>query len=139
MLAVGVYLVPRLGGDALDLGDAPAALALMVLAVSFAAVSWGLLIANVVRTSEQATIFTGVGNLLLGLLGGVMVPLFVMPGWLQAIGRLTPVAWGLEGFLDVFLRRGGLAQVAPRAALLLAFGVAALGLAHSFFKRRSRG
>ena len=136
MLLVGVYLVPRLGGDALDLGGDPAALALMVLALSFAAVSWGLLIANVVRSSEQATILTGVGNLLLAVLGGVMVPRFVMPPALQALGTLSPMAWGLDGFLDVFLRRGALSAVAPRAFLLLAFGLGALGLAAVFFKRQ---
>jgi ABC-2 type transport system permease protein len=139
MLAVGVWLVPLLGGDALALGSSPVALALMVLAVSFAAVSFALLIANAVRSSEQATIFTGVSNLLLAVLGGVMVPRFVMPAGLQSLGLLSPMTWGLEGFLDVFLRRGGLAQVAPRALLLFAFGSLSLGAAAYLFKRRQRG
>ena len=139
MLAVGVWLVPALGGDALALGSSPAALVLMVMAVSFAAVSFALLIANAVRSSEQATIFTGVSNLLLAVLGGVMVPRFVMPAGLQALGLFSPMTWGLEGFLDVFLRQGGLAQVAPRAFLLFAFGSLSLGLAAYLFKRRQRG
>jgi ABC-2 type transport system permease protein len=92
-----------------------------------------------VRSSEQATIFTGVSNLLLAVLGGVMVPRFVMPAGLQTLGMFSPMTWGLEGFLDVFLRQGGLAQVAPRAFLLFAFGTLSLGAAAYLFKRRQRG
>ena len=129
MLAVGMYLVPLLGGESLTLGHAPAALLLMALAGSFAAVSYALLIANLVSSAEQATIFTGVANLLMAALGGIMVPRFVMPAAMQAISLYSPMAWGLEGYLDVFLRQGDLAMVAPWAGLLIGFGLACLGLA----------
>lgn len=139
MLAVGLWLVPLLGGDALTLGNAPAALALMVFAVSFAAVSYALLVANLARSSEQATLLTGVANLLFAVLGGIMVPRFVMPPALRALGGLSPMAWSLEGFLDVFLRRGGLAQVALSALLLAGFGCLSLGVAAILFRRQQRG
>jgi ABC-2 type transport system permease protein len=139
MLAVGLWLVPLLGGDALTLGNAPAALALMVLAVSFAAVSYALLVANLARSSEQATLLTGVANLLFAVLGGIMVPRFVMPPALRALGGLSPMAWSLEGFLDVFLRHGGLAQVALSALLLAGFGCLSLSVAAVLFRRQQRG
>jgi ABC-2 type transport system permease protein len=135
MLAVGVWLVPLCGGDALTLGNSPAALVLMSLAASFASVSYALLISNIVSTSEQATIFTGVSNLLLAVIGGVMVPRFIMPPAMQAISLYSPMAWGLEGFLDIFLRHGGLVEVAKEAAQLFAFGVASLLLAGFCFGR----
>ena len=139
MLAVGLWLVPLLGGDALTLGDAPAALAVMVLAVSFAAVSYALLVANLARSTEQATLLTGVANLFFAVLGGIMVPRFVMPPALRALGGLSPMAWSLEGFLEVFLRHGGLAQVAPSALLLAGFGCLSLGVAAALFRRQQRG
>jgi ABC-2 type transport system permease protein len=139
MLAIGVWLVPLLGGDALELGAHPEALALMIAAVGFAAVSFALLVANIARSVEQATLLTGVCNLLFAALGGVMVPRFIMPPTLKAIGACSPMAWGLEGFLDVFLRRGGLADVAPRAGLLVGFGCAALSMAAFLFARDRRG
>lgn len=138
MLAVGVWLVPLLGGERLELGHAPAALALMALAGSFAAVSYGLLIANLVSTSEQATIFTGVANLLMAAIGGIMVPRFVMPAAMQAISLYSPMAWGLEGYLDVFLRQGGLAMVLPWAGKLVLFGAACLGVAALSIRMRHR-
>lgn len=135
MLAVGVYLVPLFGGDALTLGHSAAGLVLMALAVSFAAVAYALLIANIVSTVEQATILTGVSNLLLAALGGVMVPRFVMPPAMQAIAAVSPMAWGLDGFLDVFLRNGGISAVASKALLLVAFGAVSLFLAGALMRR----
>jgi ABC-2 type transport system permease protein len=129
MLLVGMYVVPMFGGDALALGDSKSALALMALAVSFASVSYGLLVANVVATTEQATIFTGVANLLLAVIGGIMVPRFVMPAAMQDLSLFSPMAWGLEGFLDVLLRHGDLARVVPWALRLFAFGLASLAAA----------
>ena len=129
MLGVGIFVVPWFGGDRLTLGHAPLALCLMALAVSFASVAYALLIANLVSTSEQATIFTGVANLLMAAVGGIMVPRFLMPPLMQALSQYSPMAWGLEGFLDVFLRQGGLKTVAPEALRLFVFGVACLALA----------
>lgn len=110
----------------------------MALAVSFAAVSYALLIANIVSTVEQATILTGVSNLLLAALGGVMVPRFVMPHTMQQLSMASPMAWGLEGFLDVFLRDGNVSTVAPKALLLAGFGAASLLLA-GLLMRRANG
>ncbi|MGA9852081.1 MAG: ABC transporter permease [Gammaproteobacteria bacterium] len=129
MLAVGVFVVPWCGGDRLTLGHAPLALCLMTLAASFAALGYALLIANLVSTSEQATIFTGVANLLMAAVGGIMVPRFLMPPVMQALSQYSPMAWGLQGFLDVFLRQGELGTVAPDAALLSGFGLVCLLLA----------
>lgn len=129
MLCVGVFVVPWLGGERLTLGDAPLALALVTLAASFAAVAYALLVANWVSTSEQAMIFTGVANLLMAAVGGIMVPSFIMPPVMQALSHYSPMAWGLNGFLDVFLRQGGINTVAPKVLYLLAFGVGCLLLA----------
>jgi len=129
MLAIGRWGVPFFGGERLALGSSPAALGTMALAISFASVSYALLIANLVGSSEQATIFTGVSNLLLAAIGGIMVPRFVMPAAMQALSRYSPLAWGLDGFLHVFLRQGGLGAVAPEALKLFCFGACALGLA----------
>jgi ABC-2 type transport system permease protein len=138
MLAVGVFVVPWCGGDSLTLGHAPAALCLMALAVSFASVSYALLVANLVSTSEQATIFTGIANLLMAAVGGIMVPSFVMPPVMQAVSHYSPMAWGLQGFLDVFLRQGGFRNVIPDATLLTGFGLACLFVAGLLLSLRKR-
>ena len=138
MLAVGMWLVPLLGGGQLSLGHAPLALLLIILSSGFAAVCYALLVANLVSTAEQATIFTGVANLLMAALGGIMVPRFVMPAAMQAISLHSPMAWGLEGFLDVLLRQGGVSSVAPWALRLALFGAACLVLAVLSMRLRHR-
>ncbi|HET6724402.1 MAG TPA: ABC transporter permease [Gammaproteobacteria bacterium] len=126
MLLVGVYVVPWVGGEQLTTGSAWGALALVSAAASFAAVSYALLVANLVTTGEQATIFTGVANLLMAALGGIMVPRFVMPAAMQAVSHYSPMAWGLDGFLDVFLRGGGVGMVVDSVWRLGIFGALCL-------------
>jgi ABC-2 type transport system permease protein len=140
MVGIGRWLVPCFGGEALILPDGAMALAalwLVSLAVSVAAVGWALLIASLAKSSEQATVLGGVGNILMGAIGGVMVPRFVMPTAMQPWTRLSPMDWALEGFHQVMLRQGGLADILPAAAALTGFGLAALAIA-IFIDRRAR-
>jgi ABC-2 type transport system permease protein len=139
MLAIGVWIVPRLGGEALVLPDAPFALWLIGSATSVAALGLALLVAVAVRTTTQATLAGGATTLFLGALGGIMVPKLVMPPAMQALADLTPMSWALEGFWDVLLRGGGWREVLPHAVTLSAFGVAAMAIAALVFARdRSR-
>jgi ABC-2 type transport system permease protein len=136
MLLVGRYLVPALGGEALQLNGSLAALAAISIAVSFTAIGYALLVASITRTTEQASLLGGAGNLILAAIGGIMVPKFVMPEAMQQLTNISPMAWGLEGFLDVLLRDGTLRDVANDAAALTIFGVAMLGLAWFVQARR---
>ena len=126
MIAIGVYAVPLLGGTSLTVGDSLGGLALIAGSVSFSAISVALLIASLARTTEQATTIGGVLNIIFAALGGIMVPTFVMPGFMQEIARLSPMSWGLEGFLDIFLRNGTVADVLSESLSLLLFGTAML-------------
>jgi ABC-2 type transport system permease protein len=129
MLLVGVYLVPALGGQALQLNGSMWALALVGGAVSFAAIGYALLIASATRTTEQASLLGGAGNLILAAIGGIMVPKFVMPDAMQQLTNASPMAWALEGFLDVLLRDGTVRDVANEALALIVFGIVMLALA----------
>lgn len=136
MLAVGVYVMPLFGADRLTLGDSLAGLALMAISLSVAALGYGILIAVIARTTDQAATLGGVGNILLAALGGVMVPRFVMPATMQKIAEMSPMAWGLDGFLDIFLRNGNVQDVLPEAGSLLLFGCVTIGLAIALSLRR---
>ncbi len=126
MLAAGMFLVPLLGGQALQLNGSPLALVLLSGAVSLAALGLALLIAVTARTSEQATMASGLGSIVLAALGGIMIPKFVMPQGMQALADFSPMAWGLDGFLGLLLRGGGVGDIWPELAKLTAFGAATL-------------
>ena len=122
ILLVGRYLVPLLGGDRLQLGQEPFALVLMSVAVSVAAIGYGLAVASFCRTTEQSTTFGAASILILGALGGVMVPKMVMPEAMQAWTRISPMSWGLDGFLAILVRGAGAGDILPQVAALLALG-----------------
>lgn len=138
MLGVGVFIVPALGGEALRLaGVSPAALVTLTIAVSLAALGYALFVASVSETSEQASMLGGGGNIILAAIGGIMVPEFVMPARLQAVTNISPMAWGLDGFLTAFLQRGGVDAIAPYAAALVALGIAGMAIAGWLQGRRA--
>jgi ABC-2 type transport system permease protein len=64
-----------------------------------------------------------------------MVPKFVMPATMQDITVVSPMSWGLEGFLDVFLRNQSWLAVLPESLALLGFGAVCLAGATVLFKR----
>jgi ABC-2 type transport system permease protein len=140
MLAAGVALVPLLGGEALALPARGDLLAAVAAATSIASIGWGLLVAVLARTMEQATVIGGVGNILAAAIGGIMVPRVVMPPAMQELAELSPMAWALDAFHAVMLRSGGLADIALPCLKLLLLG-AALGAAALWIhgRRRTRG
>lgn len=138
ILTVGVWGLPLLGGDRLTIGNAPEAIALLSVNASFAAIGFSLLIATFARTPEQATTFSATTVLILAALGGIMVPKMIMPPAMQQLAELTPFSWGLDGFLDIFIRGGGVREVLPEAGRLLGFGVVCFALAIARFNRQLR-
>lgn len=137
MLAVGIWLMPLIGGEGLSLlGVNWWALLLMLFAISLAAVSLALAVACLVNTHAQAATLGPILNVLMAALGGVMVPLFVMPTVMQKIAAYSPMNWGLEGLLDVLLRSGDIASILPEVGRLLGFATLMLVLAFVLFRRR---
>ncbi|HRN77117.1 ABC transporter permease [Ottowia sp.] len=126
MLAVGAWLVPLLGGDALHLAVHPGWFALTVLTTSIAAVGLALLIATSTRSFEHAAALGGGLNVVLGAVAGVMVPRMLMPPALQTISAWSPMGWALDAMQSVFLGNPIASDILPRAALLCAFGLACL-------------
>ncbi|MEW6166690.1 MAG: ABC transporter permease [Pseudomonadota bacterium] len=137
MLAIGVWLVPLLGGDALTLGNSAFGLWLIGTATSIAAIGLALCVAVSVRTTLQATVAGGALSLILAALGGVMVPKMVMPEAMQRLTQVSPMAWSLEGFWDIVLRRGTWRDALPEALALGAFGVICLAVAAAILLRSS--
>ncbi|MEJ2499487.1 MAG: ABC transporter permease [Sulfurovaceae bacterium] len=136
MVLIGIYLVPLLGGEKLvvHLKDWPLLL-LVSSFVSFAAISFALAISSFVKTTEQAVSLGGLLNITFAALGGVMVPVFVMPHFMQYVTNLSPMAWSLEGFLAIFLYNGDLSKTIMPIISLALFGGISLIIARYKLKR----
>ncbi|BEP61073.1 ABC transporter permease [Variovorax sp. V213] len=136
MLAAGIWLMPLIGGDALSLaGIHWGALVLALAAVSLAAVSLSLALACLVRSHAQAATIGPMVNVLMAAAGGIMVPKFVMPGFMQRLVEISPMNWGLEALLTVLLRGGGVADTLPQVGRLMVFAAAMFLLAVFLFRR----
>lgn len=138
MLLVGLLVLPWLGTPVLNIGDAPAALMLLALCAALAASGYGLMVGSLARSYEQASMFGAVSVVIAAALGGVMVPVYVMPGAMQGISSFSPLGWGLSGFQEIFVRGGGLASVWPEALLLFAFFAVTLLVSGLSFSGRRR-
>ncbi len=139
MILVGVYLLPLFGGTALEITGSLPGLLMMSTAVSLAAISFALLISSISKTTAEASTLGGVSNLLLGALGGIMVPKFLMPKFMQLFSAVSPMSWGLEGFLDIMLRGGTLFDVFPEAVMLLFFSSICLTITVLVLRKNTDG
>jgi ABC-2 type transport system permease protein len=139
MLAVGVWLMPLLGGDALSLaGIHWGALLTALVAIGLASVSMAIALACAVRTQAQAGAIGPIANVLMAALGGIMVPKFVMPVSMQRLVELSPMNWGLEALLTVLLRGGDVASTLPHVLRLGGFAVLMFAIALLLFQRPAR-
>jgi ABC-2 type transport system permease protein len=123
MLAVGRWVVPLLGGDALRLDFNPGWFAATVAVTSLAAVSLSLVIAALAKTFELAAAVGGGVNVLLGAIAGIMVPRPLMPPTLQEISAGSPMGWAFDAMQSVFLGEPDPSFIVPKLALLIAFAV----------------
>jgi len=121
LLSVGFFVVPLFGMEALGGGNI-LAIFVLLFSLSIAAICFALLIASVCKSPSQAVIIGGVGNILLGAIGGIMVPKYVMPQMMQQISGLSPMSWGLDAFIEIFLYGGGVSDIFKYMIFLLLFG-----------------
>ena len=136
MIMVGLFLVPLLGGDKLDIDVNFFALFIISLSISFGAVSFAMLLASLMKTTEQASTIGALSGIIMGAVGGIMVPKIVMPPLMQDMTTLSPMSWGLEGMLDVFVRKLGVEAIILESAILILFGIISLSLTSLFYERR---
>jgi ABC-2 type transport system permease protein len=113
----------------MPLGEAPLALLLLTVALALASASMGMLLGALCRTSKQADRVGQVIGFILLALGGSIFPLFRSEGLMGIVSRMTPSAWGIEGFMGLVADNWTLAQTAPNIAALLGFAVVFFGVA----------
>ena len=138
VLAVGKFLLPLLGAPEFEMGSSPTALIIIALSAAVAACGYGILLGTMARTYEQASTFGAVSVVIAAVLGGIMVPVFAMPSIMQKISLFFPLSWGINAFLDVFVRGGNLQTVLPDVTLLVLFFLVTTLIAWFNLSRKGR-
>lgn len=137
MIAVGIYVMPLLGLTKLVLGSNPLGILITACSVAMAATGYGVLIGVYFRTPQQALSFGSVSVVILSAIGGVWVPIYVMPDILQTVSRFSPMSWGLESFNDLFLRQASIYAILPNVLRLMGFALVALAASVIIHKSRT--
>ena len=124
----------------LSLSDANLWGGLIVLAASCPAMlGLGLVVAVLPLMSAEKG--TQAAHIILGvvlLVSGVYYPLDVLPGWLQAIGRLSPVTYTLDGVRGAILEATPTRELLPLAFSLLLTGAVLIPLGYAVFLQGER-
>jgi ABC-2 type transport system permease protein len=136
MLASGLYFMPLLGLSKLALGNNYIGIILAGLSVAMAATGYGLLIAVYFKTPQQALSFGSISIVLLSAIGGIWVPVMVMPPIMQELSPFSPLNWGLSALNDLFIRNAPTTDILPSIAKLMAFAVFTLAASILVYKSR---
>jgi ABC-2 type transport system permease protein len=100
-----------------------------LLVVLFAAVATAvaLLVGSIVDEPDQAQAAGVPIAIALGMLGGCMWPLEIVPSVMRAIGHVAPHAWAMDAWIALIFDGEGVAGIAPQLAVLAGFALV-LGL-----------
>lgn len=121
LLAIGKYILPYLGLPSFTIGDNFLKLGLVAIFSGLAAIGFGILLGTIATTPEQSAPFGATAVVILAAIGGVWVPVFMMPDFMQVISKISPMNWGLQAFYDVLLRQATTVDILPKMGLLLLF------------------
>lgn len=138
ILLAGKSVLPILGTPVLEIGSSPAAILLVIVSAALAAAGYGVMLGTIFRTYEQASMFGPVSVVIAAALGGIIVPVYVMPELMQKISSYSPLAWGLNALIDIFVRQGDTRSVLPEIFRLLSFFTGTMLIAWGVFVRRGR-
>ena len=136
MVALGYFVLPMLDMPAFYLEGDWEPYAVLSAAVSFAAIGYGLLVSVIARSTEHAVVLGGGGIIIMAAIGGIMVPVHVMPEIMQTIAQWSPMGWALTGFQNLLLNHYTLAQIETPLTQLTAFGAVTLLLATLIYSRQ---
>jgi len=110
-------------------------LIVLVLAAVFGATGWGMLITALARTAGQVSSVGSAIMLIFGILGGSFVSLDNLHPMVRSLSKITPNAWGLDGFTTLALG-GGLADISTPVTALLIMGAVLFVAAVLLFNRQ---
>jgi ABC-2 type transport system permease protein len=111
------------------------ALIIMILTTAIACSAFGVLLASIVRSKKQADSLSTIIVLFMSAIGGSMIPLYIMPAFMQDAAVISVNYWSIQGFYDIFWRETGVAGVTQNAIVLIAITAGVLAISAFFFKK----
>jgi ABC-2 type transport system permease protein len=105
-----------------DWGDPLGAAAVIVLFV-LVGTAVGMLFGTIFTTPEQAGSVGAMAGIAMGMLGGCMWPLEIVPEPMRIAGHVFPHAWAMDAWIKLIGRGGSLADITTELAVLAGFAL----------------
>jgi ABC-2 type transport system permease protein len=114
-----------------------ASVLLLITATAFACSGFGMFLASVVKSRDQLQSLSTLAILSMSVIGGSMVPSFLMPTWMQTVGHISINYWSIQGFFDIFWRQLPITDIEflKKVGVLLLFGTVLSTLAFRLFRK----
>ncbi|MDO3423873.1 ABC transporter permease [Chryseobacterium sp. APV1] len=135
MVAVGIYLFPYMDLPQFDVTGKMFPLIVVTIFAGLAAIGFGILLGTVANTQEQSAPFGATSVVVLAAIGGIWVPIFLMPEFMQTIAKFSPMNWGLNAYYDIILRNSGIGGIAKEIIFLFLFYIAMVAIS-LFYERK---
>jgi ABC-2 type transport system permease protein len=98
-----------------------AALGVLSIAAGFSGIMLGLSVLG--RTERSAGGITWAVLLMMSMTGGGMIPLFIMPGWMQRVSDVSPVKWAILALEGAMWRGFSLSEMLVPCGIVFGVGV----------------
>ena len=103
-------------------------LALAGLSAAICFVGFMMLVASLGKTEQTASGAAWAILMPLSMIGGAMVPTFVMPAWIQSISFISPIRWTMLAIEGGVWRNFSIAEMATPCAILISVGLACFAI-----------
>ena len=127
IMFVGVMLL----GVAFLFGVRPISYVMLGIAGVSAAicfVGFMMLVAGMGKTEQTASGAAWAVLMPLSMIGGAMVPTFVMPAWIQSISFISPIRWTMLAIEGGVWRDYSIAEMALPCSILITIGIACFAI-----------
>jgi len=116
-----------------DWGSSIAGVVIITVCAAFSGSGLGMMIGSMARTSSGAEGLSQLFIQTFTIIGGGMMPLYMMPGFLRVIAKGTLNWWAVNGYYDLMLG-SGFTDILPCCGVLVLMGVLYLGIGVARFK-----
>ncbi len=133
---IGIYFFPFIGLPQLHLPHDIIGLIVVTLLCGWCAVSYAICVGIFADTQEQANSFGAVSIVILSIIGGLMVPSFIMPHSFKSLMSISPLHWCLQAYYGLFLEGGKLKDVSTNILSLFIITIVLQAIALLQLKRK---
>ncbi|SCA97346.1 ABC-2 type transporter [Bacillus mycoides] len=93
----------------------------LVSVLLLAVIGLALLLASIVKTTEQQSALGNIVVISTCMIGGLYWPIEIEPSWMQAAANFVPQTWAMRGFTELIVRGGTLADIGGYIGILILF------------------